>query len=54
METPQNPNEALTPYYIGDRIVYIPVTEYYVLDSRPEILLARLAIIETAEDTTNE
>lgn len=60
METPRsNPNEALTPYYVGDEMVYVPVIEYYLYAGmRPEEALARIALqraleqgrVETAEN----
>lgn len=49
-----NPNEALTPYYDGDEIRYVPVIEYYVLVSHPEQTLARLALKETLEESEDD
>ena len=55
MEMPQNPNEALTPFYTGDRIIYIPVTEYYLFVDHPELAMARLALLDAMErDTTDQ
>ena len=45
-----NPNDALIPYYDGDKIRYIPVTEYYVLVFRSQLPLAKLALRETLKD----
>ena len=49
-----NPNDALIPYYDGDKIRYIPVTEYYVLVFRSQLPLARLALKETLKDSEGE
>lgn len=54
----ENPNQALTPYYTGDKMIYVPVVEWYALQSHPELLLGRLATyltdetIDTPKDNT--
>ena len=52
MEKPlSNPNEALTPYYAGETMVYVPVIEYYLYAGmKPEEALARIALARAQEE----
>lgn len=56
MEAPRsNPNEALTPYYVGDEMVYVPVIEYYLYAGmKPEEALARIALQRAIEESRVE
>lgn len=47
MEVPHtSPNEALTPYILGEKVVWVYVYEYYIYDRHPELLIAKLALEE--------
>jgi hypothetical protein len=43
-EVPRNPNEALTPIFIGDKLVYVPVIDYYIYREHPSLLLGEKAV----------
>lgn len=45
-----NPNFKLTPIFAGDKLVWVPVIEYYLYDRRPDLLLAKLAIERAIKD----
>ena len=56
MEVPRNPNEALTPLFVGETLVYVPVIEYYIYTEHPELLIAQKALELTVKkpDETNQ
>ena len=55
METPpSNPNEALTAIYVGDRLVFVPVIDFYVYSEHPELIIAKLALSQTVETDKQE
>ena len=46
MEVPRdNPNEALTPYYAGDSLIFIPVVEFYALLIDFKFVLAKIVLL---------
>lgn len=50
-----NPNEALTPYHIGEEMVYVPVVEYYIYANlTPQQALARYALCRELEARQSE
>ena len=50
MEVPSNPNEALTPYFDGDRIIWIPVIDYYKYMAEPELAKRAIELTMKEED----
>ena len=51
MEVPRgNPNDALTPYYAGDSLIFIPVVEFYALSTDPELALAKIALLTSPRE----
>lgn len=52
--SPSNPNEALTALYVGDKIVFVPVIEYYMYRDHPEEALAHFALEHTVELQSDE
>lgn len=54
-KAPQNPNEVLTPFFAGEQLVYIPVTEYYVcMNMKPAEAMARIAMMRAKEESWTE
>ena len=52
METrPSNPNEALTPIYVGDRLVFVPVIDFYLYNEHPELIISKLALEEMLNES---
>lgn len=46
-----NPNEVLTPIYLGDRLVLVPNIDYYAYASmRPEEALAKYVLTRILEN----
>ena len=55
METrPSNPNEALTPIYVGDRLVFVSVIDFYLYNEHPELLIAKLTLSQEVETDKEE
>lgn len=54
-KAPQNPNEVLTPLFVGEELFFIPVTEYYVCSKlKPAEALARIALKKAQEEALVE
>lgn len=50
-----SPNTELTPFFVGEKIYYVTVVEWYVYQQMsPERVLAILAISESEREEKNE